>query len=247
MELTIKTFALAAAMLAALSAFPADVAAQNNFFNSIHRGYANNRALFSQRAAMSAVLKKGHAAAPKAQSKDLAVTSCQFRPETTSPVMPAKLAQVFVPDGLPNAAEERLNVEKTLAKLYEDYQVNMRKADQEFDLARATGAYIMLSYGVAADRELTLDEFRGLVQQVRAMCAADPKMRSQSARQKQEEYEFLVIMGELVATAYDGAKQTGDRAVLRDIRKMGEDNIHALLGVPTRRLRITSAGYEISK
>ena len=241
-----KSFTLAITALAALSSFAADVAAQNNFFNSIHRGYANNRALFNQRAAMSSVLKQqGTASAPKAQAKDLPISACQFRPETTAPIMPAKLAQAFIPDGAPDVTEARLNVEKSLTKLYDDYQANMRKAGQEYDMARATGAYIMLSYGVVMDRELTFDQFKGLVQQVRAMCASDPKMRSQSARQKQEEYEFLVIMGQLVAVASDGAKREGNSAVLRDVQKMADDNIQSLLGVPSRRLRISSAGYEI--
>lgn len=196
---------------------------------------------------MRAALQGANRTAPKAEAKDLPVTACQFRPATPSPVMPAKLAQTFVPDGTADAAKTRAEVEKTLVQIYDEYQANMRKAGQEFDLARATGAYIMLSYGVAADRELTLDEFRALVRQVRAMCGTDAKFQSQSAQQKQEEYEFLVIMGELVAVAYDGAKRDRNTAALRDVQKMAEDNIQSLLGVPPRRLRITSAGYEIIK
>ena len=240
------------ATLAACAAWTGHAPAQSSqWYSSVYQGYSNNRMLSNHRAAISATMKSPTRKAPAAAAaKPLPISACQFEPATASPIMPAKLAHAFCPDDNATAsgrtpAEARAVAEQTFTRLLDEYQAAMRKAGQEWDMARAVAAHIMLSYGAATGRDITFDQFKALAQQVRAIWAEDPKFRRQSAREKQEDYEFLVIMGQFVAVASEGAARQGNDAVLGDMRKMAEDNLRSLLGVTSQRLRFTNAGYEI--
>ncbi len=105
------------AVLAALAAFASDAVAQNNaWFGSVYQGYANNRMLYNQRAAVSSTLKRAQGQAGNAQgaptdsskrapaagktaasAEPIPITAAQFEPATQTPIMPAKLAAAFFP------------------------------------------------------------------------------------------------------------------------------------------------------
>jgi hypothetical protein len=119
------------------------------------------------------------------------------------------------------------------------------QADQEWDTARAVGAFIMFNYYGATGRNLTFEQFKALVKQVRAIWATDPVYRGKTNREKQESYEFLVIMGSYISIGRTGAEQKREKEVLKLIEKMAKRNLQTLFGAPSSQLRFSNTGYEI--
>ncbi len=52
-------------------------------------------------------------------------------------------------------------------------------------------------------------------------------------------------MGSFVSITRTSAEQQGNQAVVRDAEQMAEDNLKSLLGVSSKQLRFTNAGYQI--
>jgi hypothetical protein len=173
------------------------------------------------------------------------VTNSTFNPITHfTTAGPPTVPDVFaakVPD-----ASKRPAVANLLRGMLKEYD---RELTQENDTGRRNdlaGAYTFATqaaYYVATNgTELSEAQQNGVLAQMSNAIVNGSNARDMTDAQKQQTYEGAVILGNLLIQLYKYSKQNGDTAMAASDRKMADQFLTQLFGVPSSELRFDARG-----
>lgn len=164
--------------------------------------------------------------------------------KTARPVMPAKLAAMFVKT--PGA--DRENMTKLFDALLKAYEIRSKeqKAPSN-DLARTLAYCIAANYAYATEQEVSASGLIELRKKIRAALTADEKFRAMSDAKKQQLSESIIILTHFMALGYDNSKESKDVKSMTAFKQFAQFNLQTMLGVPSNQVRLEKTGLVIAR
>ncbi len=216
------------------------------YYNPYSRSVSRSmRTVFARRRAQSNVPQNSPRPTVKRpvidKPKIIAGASTSFRP-ASSPIAPLKLAKKLGKGSL----EEDRKWEEFFAFTLQGYEtIAKEKGAPLDDVAHAMNYFIHNNYMVYHDGQGMSDEqFEGLSTFVRESLLEDEDFQHLSARNKQEMYEMVAIMGGVTLNGYTYARDHKDPKQQAQMKSMAKDLLESYLGAPLDKIRFTANGIE---
>lgn len=162
---------------------------------------------------------------------------------------------VFVPDptALPArrlvasaAPAERDAAAGSFAQLLAQYrEIEARFGLAANDVAGAVAAFLAGNYMAYRDAEFPDAAFVPLVQQMRAVIAAQPRFRDASEAEKQQLYEEMAVVGMQMAQQRALLRTSGSASERTALRRTAKAHLDQFLQLDASRLRIGAKGIAL--
>jgi hypothetical protein len=141
-------------------------------------------------------------------------------------------------------AKTRHGVAVFYRELLADYDAALTKEHETRRRNDLTGAYAFAAqaaYFVASGHDLNDASQNALLAQVAAALANSPA-RTMTDAQKQNAYDSVVLLGELIIRMTQYANQHADRAMAQSYLDLSNQVLTSFFGAPASQLQFTSAG-----
>lgn len=150
--------------------------------------------------------------------------------------MPAKLAMHYPAIQRPQAQA-----------LFEDLLNRYGQVERQFniprgDLPAAVAAFLAGNWMGLHNADFPDAQFKPVVEQMRSVLAAEPRILAAPQAEKREMYEQMAILGMLMAGTQMGLKQQSNPATERAMRVAARSYLEQFLGTDADRIQMTSAG-----
>jgi hypothetical protein len=151
-------------------------------------------------------------------------------------VMPSKLALHYPPAQRPQAQA-----------LFEELLKRYAQVERQFDiphgdLPAAVAAFLAGNWMGLHNTDFPDAQFKPVVEQMRSILAAEPRVQSAAETEKREMYEQMAILGMLMAGTQMGLKQQSDPATERAMRVTARSYLEQFLRTDADRIQMTSSG-----
>lgn len=202
----------------------------NDFVNRFERNLVNplSRSLRTP---------SGRGAVPAAAPATARTVSTTVAPRR--PLMPQAMAGA-------HPAAQRGQAQQTYEQLLTGYhRIEQQFGIAPYDVAGAVAAFIAGSYMGYRNVSFPDRHFKPLVEQVRAILAADPAWAQSPLAAKQDMYEQLAIVGMLVANTQMGLARRPDAQAVAAMQSASKAYLEQLLKVDADKVRITDQGLTL--
>lgn len=193
-----------------------------------------------QSSALSGLARRLAVTRLNGSSAAAAATATRFIPDGT------RLTLDALANGLGSSAEEKSQLKQVFQGALTAYEAEAKKEGVENDVAAALSFYLCVHYSACHDgQEIADATVSAVTGQLRAALDTD-EMRNARDAEKQQLYEFCVMMGGFTAATLQVAAEQKDADLKKQLRQVGANGIRAILKMEPDRVRITKSGLVIA-
>ncbi len=177
-------------------------------------------------------------AQPDHRTSSTAAAKVSFSPDPHH-VMTDRLAASFS-----DKADERKELAAVFTQFLDLFNGQIASGEDRFNVASAAAFFIVSTYTAACGREVGDQELAALRDALQINLAGHQSFQRQSARQRQELYESLIIFALLARYGYQEGLEKGDKLQMQRFRDFAGESLKAVLGVKPEQMVFTAAGLE---